>query len=184
MNKLATFALRLALPSILISVTCGCRIAQSELQKSEIRAASTNAICKDGELSMKASLKKFSLSGIKGFDLEGQITISAVAGVVPGTVNLIQLSLKPSWKGWPGYFVSNANRRKDGWEMGGLLDPKNRIFSGQSKLENGKYIIDFVWREQGTSGKPDHFAAYDISVTFSDSSGKRYIIACLDVPAP
>ena len=184
MKKPTPIAFQLALLSICVSVLTGCRIAQSELQKSEITAASTNAISKDGELRMSASLKKFKINGIKGFDLEGRIIVSATAGVVPSTINVFQLGLKPSWKGWPGYFVVNAQRRKDGWEMGGVLDPKNRSFKGESQMKDGNIVIDFVWREQGTSGKPEHFAEYDVSVNFRDSTGKRYVMACKGVQSP
>ena len=184
MRRLLIVAIQLAVLTTAVVAVSGCRVIQSELQKSEIKVASTNAICKDGELSMTASLKKFSLSGIKGFDLEGRIVVSAASGAVPAEVNIFQLSLKPSWKGWPGYFVMNANPGKKGWQMGGVLEGESRGFSGESKLQNGNHIVDFVWREQGVRGKPEHYAAYDVSVTFSDSAGKRYIMSCMGVPAP
>jgi len=57
-------------------------------------------------------------------------------------------------------------------------------FTGASWTENGDFVIEFVWYDQGMSGKPEHFAAYDVSVTFSDSTGKRYIVANMSVPAP
>lgn len=184
MRKFIVISFKVSLALILVWAATGCRIAQSELQKSEITASNTNAISKDGELRMSASLKKFRVSGLKGFDLEGRIVVSSASGVMPSSINVFQLGLRPSWKGWPGYFVMNAQRRDDGWEMGGLLEPKNQSFKGESRMKDGNYIIDFVWREQGTRGKPEHFAAYDVSVNFRDSTGKRYVMACEGVQAP
>ncbi len=184
MKKLIVPTFKISLALILCYVATGCRIAQSELQKSEISASKTNAISKDGELRMSATLKKYKVSGLDGFDLEGRIIVSSASGVMPSSINVFQLGLKPSWKGWPGYFVMNAQRRKNGWEMGGLLDPKDTSFKGTSQMKDGNLVIDFIWREQGTRGKPEHFAAYDVSVNFRDSTGKRYVMACMSVPAP
>jgi hypothetical protein len=184
MRKLTSWAFKISLAAILIHAATGCRGIQSELQKSEISDARTNAVCKEGEVRMSASLKKFKVSGLEGFDLEGRIIISAASGAMPPTINIYQLGLKPSWKGWPGYFVMNAQKRKDGWVMGGLLDPPDTSFKGTSQMKDGSFIIDFVWREQGVRGKPEHFEAYDVTVNFRDSTGKRYVMACMAVPAP
>jgi hypothetical protein len=167
-----------------MALVSGCRSIQSELQKSEIKAASTNAVCKDGELRLSSTLKKATHEGRKGFDLQGKILVSAASGTIPASVNIFQLSLKPSWKGWPGYFVMNAYRHKRGWKMDGDIYSPDLRFGGTSRTENGDFVIEFVWYDQGMSGKPEHFAAYDVSVTFSDSTAKRYIIANLSVPAP
>lgn len=167
-----------------IALVSGCQVAQSELQKSEIKAAGTNAVCKDGELKLASSLTKIQHTGRKGFDLRGRVVVTAASGTVPDSVNIFHLGLKPSWKGWPGYFVMNATRRKGGWQMGGDIYGPDSRFTGASKTENGDFVIEFIWYDQGMSGKPEHFAAYDVSVTFSDSTGKRYIIANMSVPAP
>lgn len=168
----------------MLALVSGCRIAQSELQKSEIKAAGTNVVCKDGEFRLTSFLTKIQRAGRKGFDLQGRIVVSAASGTIPASVNILQLSLKPSWKGWPGYFVANAYRYKRGWRMEGDIYSSDLRFGGTSKTENSDYVIEFIWYDQGMSGKPEHFAAYDVSVTFSDSTGKRYIIANMNVPAP
>lgn len=183
MESLITLTVRLLLLLVTIGFFSGCRAAQSELQKSEIKAASTNAVCKDGELKLSSSLEKKAREGRKGFDLHGKVVVSAVTGSVPEAVNIFQLSLKPSWKGWPGYFVMNATRRKTGWQMGGGMYGPDARFSGISKIENGEHVIEFIWYDQGRGGKPEHFERYDVSIMFSDSTKKRFIIANLGVPA-
>jgi hypothetical protein len=184
MKKLFPFAFQTLVLAAAVVLLSGCRIAQSELQRSEIKAAGTNAVCKDGEFKLSSSLTKVQRAGRKGFDLHGRVVVSATAGVVPDSVNIFQLSLKPGWKGWPGYFVMNATRRKGGWQMSGDNYGPDPNFTGTSRTENGGYVIEFIWYEQGLTGNPDHFAAYDVSVTFSDSTGKRHIIANMGVPAP
>jgi hypothetical protein len=55
-----------------MALISGCQVGQSGLQKFEIKAAGTNALCKDGALKLVSSLNKFSMPGARAsiFEVE------------------------------------------------------------------------------------------------------------------
>jgi hypothetical protein len=119
----------------------------------------------------------------KGFDLNGAITLSPANGTFPAGMAINRFSLKPSWKGWPGYFVMNFVLQNGDWVLPGVYGNDANFFANQQMVD-GKYVIKFIWRNQGRGlgNKPEHFAAYDVGVTISDGVGKKYLLAQLSVP--
>jgi hypothetical protein len=161
----------------------GCRGLVSEMQKAEIRHASSTTSIANQQLHLEAELTKQPGSQGKGFNLKGRITVTSASGDFPKEILITRFSLKPSWKGWPGYYVINFANYNDTWELVSAYD-EDVIFTGTSKTENGQFIIEFTWRNQGwgLGSKPQHFVAYDVAVTVKGPDKKFYLLSQLDVP--
>ncbi|MBC8097659.1 MAG: hypothetical protein H7Y43_17805 [Akkermansiaceae bacterium] len=159
-------------------VLCGCRGLQSEFQKTELRKAMPTAVLNGSTLRLSSSLTR--LPQTKGFDLKGVLTITSDSNAFPKHVEAYHLALKPSWTGFPGYYVMNFFRRDGVWKQAN----HNPNFSASTMLENNRVVIEFMWKHQGTgmATKPEHFAAYDVSVSLSDLKKERHILTTLNVP--
>lgn len=167
--------------TLFLSLLCGCRGLQSEMQKSRPAAAEPIAVVGNQELRLDAKLTQ--ISQANGFDLTGTITLSTAGGSFPSEFSVKHFALRPSWKGFPGYHVINFTLRNNVWELRGAhgLDSN---FSALSWNDGDHHAIKFTWRNQGRGlgTKPEHFTAYDVSVTVSDSAGKRHTLSKSRVP--
>jgi len=167
--------------SIALVLFCGCRGIQSEVQKAKITAASPLKTIEGTELRLASSLKRTFHSDGQRFDLRGQLVVSAGNGSLPTGVEAYHLALKPGWRGWPGYYVMNFRQRNGIWHS---VTGSDSTFTGTSKVDADKIVIEFVWRDLGggLSKKPEHFATYDVSVSLSDTKAKQHILTNLNVP--
>ena len=158
---------------------CGCRGLQSEMQKSQHRKAGPTAVIGGTELKLVSELKRVSQAGQKGFDLTGRITVVAPSGSLPHGAEIYHFALKP---GGAGYYVMNFTRKDNAWRLRGRygVDPN---FTGVSRADAGKHVIEFTWRNQGRGlgAKPEHFATCDVSVSVSDAQRKRHVLTQLSV---
>jgi hypothetical protein len=168
---------------LLVTLLCGCRPLQSRSQNQRIQGAPAVAKVGGTELKLESRLKRTLGANEKAFDLNGEINIISLSGTLPTGIQVTSFSLKPSWSGWPGYFVMNFVNRRGSWESATAAGASSG-FSGNSKTEADRYSIDFIWRNQGRAlgGRPEHFAAYDVSVTILDRERNRHILANLAVP--
>lgn len=167
--------------SLFILFSCGCRGLQSEMQKSRIAAASPTAQIGGKEFRLEAELSR--VFEENRFDLIGRIKVIPEGTSFPTTLSVDHFTLKPSWSGWPGYYVNNFTRRDGVWRMAGRYG-SNPNFSGTS-VTNKDYLIEFAWRDLGSGlgKKKEHFDAFDVSVTMSDATGARYILSKTNVPS-
>lgn len=118
------------------------------------------------------------------FDLKGTIKVTSADGSFLSGLSVNHFALKPSWKGFPGYYVMNFTRDKGVWRTPGANGANDPNFFATSWSEKDHYVIKFTWRNQGggLGKKPEHFAAYDVSVTVSDATRKRYTLSKPGVP--
>jgi len=174
-------AARLILFALLVSLVSGCVAIVSEAQKAEARSAPSSVVIDGTE--MRLDIKMSQSPKEKGLDVNGTITLTASNGRFPAQMSINRFALKPSWKGWPGYFFMNFVRQNGDWVLPGAYGNDANFFA-TDQIAEGKYVITFVWRNRarGLGKKPEHFAAYDVAVTISDGSGKRYLLAQLAVP--
>jgi hypothetical protein len=172
---------KLVLFSFLLLPVMGCRGISSEMQKADMHSASASVAVAGTEIHLDTKLSQSPKA--KGFDLIGSITLSPTGGAFPAGTAINRFSLKPSWKGWPGYYVMNFVRQNGDWVLPGVYGNDANFFA-TDKMVNGTYVIEFIWRNQGRGlgTKLEHFAAYDVGVTILDGSGKKYLLVQLDVP--
>jgi len=171
--------------AIVPSLFCGCRGLQSELQKSKILAAGPTATVLGTELRLESSLKRTFHSDGRKFDLKGQAAVIAEIGSLPKEVEAYHMALKPSWKGWPGYYVLNFTERNGIWShVRSGHNNRHLTFRGTSKRETNRILIEFTWPNLGglMSEKPEHFATFDVSLSLLDAKKNRYILTNTNVP--
>ena len=109
---------QLILFTLSVSLLCGCRGLQSEGQKSRLAAAVPTATVGNNELRLNAELTR--VPRAEGFDLVGTIKVSAANGSFPAGISVNHFALRPSWKGFPGYYVMNFTQRHGTWQLPGV----------------------------------------------------------------
>jgi hypothetical protein len=179
-----TFSMKAALNLGLILfciVHCGCRGLQSEMQKGRLANAPSSASVAGQEMRLEADLAR-QMRGER-FDLVGAIKVSSMNGNLPAGIEINHFALKPSWTGLPGYYVMNFIRNKGIWQLPGPRGNDPNFFAN-SWSERDYQVVQFTWRNQGggLGKKPEHFAAYDVSVTVTEADGKRRILSKKNVP--
>jgi hypothetical protein len=173
---------QLLLFAVSISLLCGCRGLQSEMQKSRLAAAGPTAMIGGQEFRLEAELKR-TLLGDR-FDLVGTIKVNSAIRNFPSAFSVNHFALKPCWKGFPGYYAINFTKNKGVWTLPGAYGQSDPNFFATSWTEKDSHVVKFTWRNQGggVGKKPEHFAAYDVSVTLTDAAGKRHTLSKLGVP--
>lgn len=161
----------------------GCRAIVSGTQQSNNNSAPATAAIDGAPLTLSSSLSRLD-KGQRKFDLSGKLTIIATNTVLPRSLNVYHMALRPARS---GYYVQNFNRGKNGlWRYAGSYtsDFNTPMFNASLRREDDAFVFEFEWTGLGGGwlDKPDAYNNLDVSVSIADEAGKRHILSNVAVP--
>ena len=159
-----------------------CRALVSETQRMGIHSSDSSGTIDGAQLTLSSQIEKIA-KGKTQFDLKGTLTVAAVDGELPVSIDLYHFSLRAAKT---GYYVQNFSRAKDGsWRhAGGTTTGAVPRFHAVVKRDAQGIVLTFEWKEIGGGwlDNPSSYDRVDVSVSLTDAAGKRHILSNLAVP--